>query len=54
MGLSAFVVEKGTPGLDVSTPYKKIGLESAPLGDVFLDNCKIPVENRIGMGGMGG
>ena len=54
MGLSAFVVEKGNPGLSVSTPYKKIGLESAPLGDVFLDNCRIPASNRIGMEGHGG
>lgn len=54
MGISAFVVERGTPGLSVSKPYKKIGLRTAPLGDIYLEDCHVPISNRLGAEGNGG
>jgi len=54
MGISAFVADKGTQGLAVSKPYEKIGLSSAPLGDIFLDNCIVDASQQIGSEGQGG
>lgn len=54
LGISAFLVERETPGLSVSKPYKKIGLEGAPLGDVFLEDCRVDGANLVGREGQGG
>jgi alkylation response protein AidB-like acyl-CoA dehydrogenase len=53
-GLSTFVVEKNTPGLKLGKPYDKIGLRSAPMSDVYLDDCIVPASHRIGPEGAGG
>ena len=45
-GISAFIVEKDFPGVKVSKPFHKMGLNGSPMGEVFFDNCKVPVENR--------
>jgi isovaleryl-CoA dehydrogenase len=52
-GLSAFVVERGTPG--VSTPQKldKLGMRGSDTSEVLLEDCRIPVANRIGEEGKG-
>lgn len=47
-GVSAFLVEKGTPGLTVGAPEKKMGQQAAPVADVIFDNCRVPAENIIG------
>jgi acyl-CoA dehydrogenase len=47
-GLSAFVVERGTPGLRTGTPYRKMGQAGSPVSDVYFENCRVPVENVIG------
>jgi len=47
-GVSAFLVEKGTPGLTVGAPEKKMGQQGAPVADVVFDNCRVPAENIIG------
>ncbi|WP_286828348.1 MULTISPECIES: acyl-CoA dehydrogenase family protein [Kordiimonas] len=47
-GVSAFLVEKGTPGLTVGAPEKKMGQQGAPVADVIFDNCRVPAENIIG------
>ena len=46
-GISAFIVEKDFPGVKVSKPFHKMGLNGSPMGEVFFDNCKVPVENRL-------
>lgn len=51
--LSTFIVEKNTPGLTLGKPYDKIGLESAPMSDVYLDECVVPATHRIGAHGAG-
>lgn len=47
-GISAFLVEKGTPGFEVGKPEKKLGLHSSATGELFFRNCRIPKENLIG------
>nr|BBH88074.1 acyl-CoA dehydrogenase [Thermosporothrix sp. COM3] len=53
LGITAFVVERGTPGLEVSEPFAKMGLTTTPAGQVTLHNCRIPDTNRIGAEGQG-
>jgi hypothetical protein len=52
-GVSALVVEKGTPGLSFGAPERKMGWRSQPTAMVNFDNCRVPVENRIGEEGEG-
>lgn len=52
-GLTAFLVEKGTPGLSVSKPFRKMGLTTSPMGEVILDDCRVPVTARLGNEGQG-
>jgi L-prolyl-PCP dehydrogenase len=52
-GVSAFLVEKGTPGYSVGAPLKKLGLRTSPMGEVILKDCEIPAENRLGREGAG-
>lgn len=47
-GVSAFLVEAGTPGLSVGKPEKKMGQQGAPVADVIFDNCRVPAKNIIG------
>ncbi|XP_067133668.1 isobutyryl-CoA dehydrogenase, mitochondrial-like [Centruroides vittatus] len=52
-GISCVLVEKGTPGLSFGKKEKKVGWNSQPTRAVILEDCKIPVENRIGNEGEG-
>ena len=52
-GISALVVEKGTPGLSFGALEKKMGWNSQPTTTVNFDDCKVPVENRLGDEGFG-
>lgn len=52
-GITAFLVEKGTPGFDVGSDMEKMGLRTAPLGELILRDCFIPEENRLGPVGAG-
>ena len=52
-GISAIVVEKGTPGFTFGTTEKKLGWNSSPTAQVIFDNARVPVENRIGAEGDG-
>lgn len=52
-GISAFLVEKGTPGFSVSGNFEKMGLRTAELGELILSDCYIPAENRLGAEGTG-
>jgi hypothetical protein len=52
-GVTAFLVEKGTPGYSVGSPLKKMGLRTSPMGEIILTDCEIPVENRLGRVGAG-
>ncbi|MFZ5721937.1 MAG: acyl-CoA dehydrogenase family protein [Pseudomonadota bacterium] len=52
-GVSALVVEKGTPGLSFGAPEKKMGWNAQPTAQVNFDDCRVPVANRIGGEGEG-
>ncbi|MFB9124444.1 acyl-CoA dehydrogenase [Paraburkholderia dipogonis] len=47
-GVSAFIVEKGTPGLSLGKNDKKMGQKGAHTCDVILENCRVPAANIIG------
>jgi len=47
-GLSAFIVERNTPGLRIGPAYKKMGQAGSPVSDVYFENCAIPTANLIG------
>lgn len=51
--ISAFIVEKGTPGFSVLKKEKKLGLHSANLVDLRFDRCPIPIKNLLGKPGEG-
>ncbi|MGN7401396.1 acyl-CoA dehydrogenase family protein [Cytobacillus praedii] len=52
-GITAFVVEKDTPGFVVGKLEKKMGIKGSPTAQLYFDNCIIPIENRIGDEGDG-
>jgi len=52
-GISAFVVDKDTPGFSVGKLERKMGLHPASAAELIFDNCKIPVANMIGEEGRG-
>jgi alkylation response protein AidB-like acyl-CoA dehydrogenase len=52
-GISCLVVEKGTPGLKFGAKEKKLGWNSQPTAMVIFEDCRVPVENRIGQEGQG-
>ena len=54
MGVTAFLVDKGHPGLTIGKPIEKMGLRTAPYSEVVLDDCMVPVEARLGREGNGG
>jgi alkylation response protein AidB-like acyl-CoA dehydrogenase len=47
-GVTAFLVDKGTPGLTVGTKLHKMGLRTSPMAEISLQDCEIPVENLLG------
>jgi acyl-CoA dehydrogenase len=47
-GVSAFIVERDSPGLSVGTPDKKMGQQGAHTADVIFEDCRVPAENLIG------
>jgi acyl-CoA dehydrogenase len=52
-GVSAFLVERSTPGVTIGKSEKKMGQQGAPVSEVFFDNVRVPAENRIGAEGEG-
>ena len=53
MGITAFIVERGTPGLTIARGLEKMGLRTSPMSEVVFDNCTIPASNRLGREGRG-
>lgn len=52
-GVTAFLVTKDSPGLVVSRHLEKMGLRTSPMAEIFLEDCDVPVENRLGNEGAG-
>ena len=53
MGITAFIIDRNTPGLSVSSSIEKMGLRTALMGKVTFNDCKIPCTNRLGREGRG-
>ena len=52
-GMSAFVVEKGTPGFSSGKKEDKLGMRASETAELVFDNCSIPEENLLGKVGDG-
>jgi alkylation response protein AidB-like acyl-CoA dehydrogenase len=52
-GLCAFLIDRATPGLKVAEPLKKMGLQTSPMAEVFLDECHVPAAALLGKVGAG-
>jgi L-prolyl-PCP dehydrogenase len=52
-GLCAFLLQRDTPGLTVGAPLKKMGLNSSPMSELFLADCRVPRAQLIGPEGAG-
>ena len=52
-GISAFIVEKGTPGFEFKTVYSKMGLKSSSTAQLVFNNVRVPKENMVGPEGKG-
>ncbi|MGA8035123.1 MAG: acyl-CoA dehydrogenase [Candidatus Acidiferrales bacterium] len=52
-GISAFVIEKGTPGFGPGKKENKLGLRASDTSEVIFTDCKVPAENLVGKEGEG-
>ncbi len=52
-GLSAFLVEAGSPGLEIGPTLDKMGLRTSPMSEVFLDGCAVPSDRLLASEGAG-
>ena len=52
-GITAFLVEKGTPGFLVPKVEDKLGIRASDTAEFVFEDCRVPVENRLGPEGMG-
>ncbi len=51
--ISAFIVEKGTPGFKVGKIENQMGMRGTPACELIFEDCRVPKENRIGEEGQG-
>ena len=52
-GVTAFLLDRDTPGLSIGPTRHKMGLRTVPFGDLELNNCEIPEDRRLGPEGAG-
>ena len=52
-GISAFIVEKGTPGFSAGKKENKLGLRASDTSTVIFEDCRIPKDNLLGQAGHG-
>jgi isovaleryl-CoA dehydrogenase len=46
--LTTFIIEKDSPGYSTGKPIHKMGMRASPTGELVFENCKVPLQNRIG------
>ena len=51
--LSAFLVDRETPGLETGPPVEKMGLRTSPMSEVILEDCEVPASAMLGTPGSG-
>jgi acyl-CoA dehydrogenase len=47
-GITAFLIERGTPGLATGPAYRKLGQHGSPVGEVTLESCRVPADAVLG------
>lgn len=52
-GITAFLIERGTPGCTTSREMQKMGLRTSPMSEVILDGCRVPASAVLGRLGRG-
>jgi alkylation response protein AidB-like acyl-CoA dehydrogenase len=52
-GITAFIIERDTPGLTVSRKLHKMGLRTSPMAEVIFEDCRVSVAQRLGREGRG-
>ena len=52
-GISAFIVERGTPGMSAGKKENKLGMRASDTSEVIFDNCRIPLNQLLGEEGQG-
>jgi alkylation response protein AidB-like acyl-CoA dehydrogenase len=53
LGITAFLIEQGTPGFHVVREIAKLGMRTAPMAELVFDDCELPEENLLGREGRG-
>jgi alkylation response protein AidB-like acyl-CoA dehydrogenase len=53
LGLSAFLVPAGSPGLTIGPPFEKMGLRTSPMAELSMAGCRVPAEALLGKQGGG-
>ncbi len=53
MGITAFIIERGTPGMTVGGKLHKMGLRTSPMAELIFEDCRVPLVNRLGREGRG-
>lgn len=53
LGITSFLVDADTAGLKCEAPLDKMGLRTAPMGELTLEDCRVPAENVLGREGRG-
>ena len=52
-GISAFIIDKDTPGFTFGKKEKKMGIRSSPTRELVFENCRIPADRLLGKAGEG-
>jgi alkylation response protein AidB-like acyl-CoA dehydrogenase len=52
-GIVALIIERGTPGLEIGGHLEKMGLRTSSMAELILEDCRVPVINRLGREGRG-
>jgi alkylation response protein AidB-like acyl-CoA dehydrogenase len=52
-GISAFVIEQGTPGMTAGKKEDKLGMRASDTSEVLFENCRIPADQLVGEEGRG-
>ena len=52
-GISAFIVERGTPGMSAGKKENKLGMRASDTSEVIFDNCRVPLDHLLGEEGQG-
>jgi alkylation response protein AidB-like acyl-CoA dehydrogenase len=52
-GITAFIIDRATPGMSISRPLDKMGLRTSPMAELVFEDCRVPADNRLGREGRG-